>query len=218
MPHLLCKACLLNYFGVDPCTGATWKEMKKSKERKKTRKETYCGKLAYTQTTHVVGSKLNLASGYNSGNSSKFPTFVKIALGVWISGSGRKSPFPITFAGHLYNSLNSQIHSTEVYTHVNGDTLKTASHRSQHAITAITCYSKNITIQFLYISIILAVFPTTRLHIVDIPTNDCGYTRRLAIANRSRISVRGGACKNLPHIVWSPCKIWLLFLTLCVRV
>ena len=43
-------------------------------------------------------------------------------------------------------------------------------------------------------------------------------TRRLATANRSRVSIRGQPRKNLPQIlVWSPCKIWLLFLILCAR-
>jgi len=51
-------------------------------------------------------------------------------------------------------------------------------------------------------------------------------TRRSAAANRSRVSIRvikilAGALwtlSNFPHTdVWSPCKIWLLFLVLCAR-
>jgi len=41
------------------------------------------------------------------------------------------------------------------------------------------------------------------------------YTR-LVTANRSRVSIR--PCKRFSsHLVWSPCKIWLLFLILCAH-
>ena len=37
-------------------------------------------------------------------------------------------------------------------------------------------------------------------------------------ADRFRASIRGRPCKNFPsHLVWSPCKLWLLFLKLCAR-
>ena len=36
-------------------------------------------------------------------------------------------------------------------------------------------------------------------------------------AKRSRVSIRGGPYIFSSHIVWSPCKIWLLFLIVCAR-
>ena len=45
---------------------------------------------------------------------------------------------------------------------------------------------------------------------------DCKCTRRLATAKGSRVSISGRPCKNFPHLVWSPCKIWPFFVC-CVR-
>jgi len=39
---------------------------------------------------------------------------------------------------------------------------------------------------------------------------------RLPTANRSRVSIRGWTWNFYSHLVWSPRKIWLLFLILCV--